>query len=359
MRYFYTCILPEKLINKHNLSNAACNFSFNLMSGEGFDRTFSVMGTNHDGKMEQEAFEDTRFKLIFSSRLRNMGRLGIFCATILEQWKVFRKIQKGSCVWFYNLDILGVFLYAFLRTFKPSVKINIIVLDFTPSKSRFSLPSLCLHLINKADGNIRLSYSELFTCKNSVTLPGVVPSTSGSEPLVENTNSKYLLSGVLYEQISQISMVLKAFSNLPHCELHITGKTDNEELIKKYAEKFPNIIWHGNVSFQQYLDIMHSCTFQLSTRDPKFPENQCNFPSKVIETLLHNRVVISTIEYKQIEGVKYFKTDSDIKSFQKAIDSISLLTEETLMEYSNQGKKVADMFSTKVWNEAMYKIEQK
>lgn len=358
MRYFYTSILPEHLIAKHKLSNAACNFSFNLISGNVFDHVFSVMGTDHDGVMESDAYEDSRYELIFSSKLRNLGRIGILLASIQEQWKVSRRIVRGSSVWFYNLDILGLFLYIFLRLFKPSVKINIIVLDFTPSNKKWSYPSLCLHLINKADGNICLSNSELFRCKNTFILPGVVPSKTGSEPIIEKINKKYLLSGVLSEQISQISMVLKAFSNLPQCELHITGKTDNEDIINEYADKFQNIIWHGNVSFHEYLNIMHSCTFQLSTRDPKFPENQCNFPSKIIETLLHNRIIISTIEYTQIEDIKYFKTDSSVECFKSSIENISSLPECTLIKYANQGKKVAEMFSTKVWSEAMFKIER-
>ena len=355
-RIFVAHILTESLIQRYRLSPAACNFSFNLMSGDLFDHTFSILGTYVSGKLEDKAFEDSRFTLVYNTFLRSKGRVGTQLASLFEQWKIFRKIPQATSVWLYNVTTLNAFLYILLRMFKRSVLVNIIELDFTPIE-RGGLNQLFLKIINRSNGNIRLSYSPLFTNKNSVTLPGVVPNNTGDEPLMSKPNNRFLLSGVLQEQISQITMVLKAFSNMPKCELHITGRADNEMIIKAYAETFPNIIWHGNLSFQEYLDIMHSCTFQLSTRDPRSPENQCNFPSKIIEALLHNRIVISTIEYPQIDGVKYFHANSELQKFQSDIESIVKMSDCKLIKYANQGKKVAEMFSTDVWKEAMKKIE--
>ena len=244
-----------------------------------------------------------------------------------------------------------------MKIFKPSVKLNVIILDFTPAKSWREQNYWYLKLLNIADGTICLAHSNLFACSNSVVLPGVVPSSAGNEPVIKEINNKFLLSGVLYEEIAQLSKVLSVFSLIPNCELHISGKTNNEDLIKDYVSKYPNIIWHGSVSFDEYLNLLHDCTFVLSTRDPEFPENQCNFPSKIIESLLHNRVVISTIDYKQLEGIKYFKTSSNPEFFKQHIESIISLNDSDLLEYANQGNKVAEMFSTKVWNDAMLKIE--
>lgn len=356
-RIFITHVLPPLLIEKYRLSTAACNFSFNLISGGVFDKVYSILGTFVGGRIDDEAFRDERFSLSYHSRFRSLGRLGRVVAAITEQCQIFAKIPRGASVWLYNVTTVNAMLYLLLRVFKRSVQINVIVLDFTPVEKGFGLNQLFLKIINHCHGNIRLADSSLFTNRNSITLAGVVPALVGKEPHIEVINNRFLLSGVLQEQISQISMVLKAFANLPHCELHITGKTSNEELIRAYAKNYPNIIWHGNLSFQAYLDVMHSCTFQLSTRDPKSPENQCNFPSKVIETLLHNRIIVSTIEYPQIAHVKYFKVDSVVERFTTQIDNISRMPADTLMEYANQGRNVAEMFSTKVWNEAMSKIE--
>lgn len=356
-RIFLTHILPEHHIARYGLSFAGCNFSRNLMSGGGFDKVYSILPLFTSGAIDEEAFNDTRFELEYCHFIRKNGNRLATIAVFVEQWRIFRKIPKDACVWTYNLNTLHAFLFILLKIFKPSVKVNVIVLDFTPVVKGFGLNKIYLKLINRAHGIICLSYNPLFTCKNKVVLPGVVPVGAGKEPLLEHPDNKYLLSGALNEVISQTSMVLKAFSELPKCELHITGTIDDDTMIKEYAQKYPNIIYHGKVSFEEYLYIMHSCTFQLSTRNPENPENQCNFPSKVIETLLHNRIVVSTIKYKQLDGIKYFKTTSEPEYFKQHIEAISSLSKASLMEYANQGKKVAEMFSTKVWNETMTKIE--
>ena len=66
-----------------------------------------------------------------------------------------------------------------------------------------------------------------------------------------------------------------------------------------------------------------------------------------------------TVQYKQLDGIKYFKASSQQKFFKQHIDGIAHMSEKSLMEYANQGKKVAEMFSTKVWNETMEMIESK
>ena len=42
------------------------------------------------------------------------------------------------------------------------------------------------------------------------------------------------------------------------CILHITGNVlEGEEIIIGYAERYPNIKYHGSVSYKKYLDILH------------------------------------------------------------------------------------------------------
>ena len=358
MRFFLTTVLSEHLIAKYKLSFAACNFSFNLMSGGGFDKTYSILPLFTSGKIEEDAFKDSRYELVYSKTFRKRDGKWTLLACIAEQWRLFRKIPQGSIVWTYNLNTLLALTVLLLKIFKPSVQINVIVLDFTPVVKGVGLNQFYLKLINTVHGNICLANSTLFTCKNRIVLPGVVPVSAGGEPIIKTYNKKFLLSGVLNESIAQVTMVLKAFSELTHCELHITGSGESEELIELYASQFQNIIFHGKVSFKDYLDIMHECTYQLSTRDVSYPENQCNFPSKIIEGLLHNRIVISTIEYEQLDGVKYFVVDSDYDIFKKQITAIVNTVEPILMQYSNQGKKVTELFNTQKWNESMRKIEQ-
>lgn len=355
-RIFWTCILPEHLIAEHALSFAACNFSFNLMSGGMFDKVYSSLPLYVGGKMQPEAFKDKRFKLIYDKWREKRG-LWRKLATFKEQFAIFRRIPKKSSVWFYNVNTLNALLFLLLKLFKPSVQLNVIVLDFTPVNRGFGLNQIYLKLINWAHGRICLANSSLFRKQNSTILPGVIPQGNEKLPEIKKVKSTFLLSGALSEEISMLPMVLDAFSKLPDCELHITGSKGNEDLLQEYAKTFSNIHWHGQLPFKDYLELLHDVSFQLSTRDIRFPENQCNFPSKIIEALYHNRIVISTIQYPQLNGVKYFTVSPVKKDFRDDIKRIVSLSQTDLLSYANQGDLVSSMYSVEVWNTAMEKIE--
>lgn len=356
-RIFWTCVLPEDLIGQYGLSFAACNFSFNLMSGGAFDKVFSSMPLYVRGKMDDKAFADERFELIYDKWRTSGGGILQKLATVIEQISIFHKIPKNAAIWFYNLNTLNAILFILLKIFKPSVQLNVIVLDFTPNNNRLSLNRIYLKLINAAHGRICLANSPLFKKINSLTLPGVVASNQSMLPKLLHPGKSFLLSGVLSEEISMLTMILDVFSELPDYELHITGVKGNDETLKKYNDKYTNIHWHGQLPFSEYIDLLHSVTFQLSTRNPAFPENQCNFPSKIIEALLHNRIVISTILYPQLDGVKYFHVGADSEEFLKNINAIAAISPNELLGYGNQGELIKALFNADVWEKSMNRIE--
>jgi len=152
-------------------------------------------------------------------------------------------------------------------------------------------------------------------------------------------------------------MVLEAFSRMPELTLHITGFLDDETVVERY-KSCPNIHYHGKLDYEDYLMVFHQASFQLSTRDPNCAENQCNFPSKVMEALLHNRIVISTIDYPQLKGVSYIKIPSDVEGLQKSIRDIVEMPQEKLMVYANLSEVVRSNFCAAVWNNTMNQIEK-
>lgn len=355
MRIFQTFLLPDDLVAKYKLSFAAANFSRNLMQGCDFDRVYSLMPLTVRNELPQ--IKDNGYNVVYSD-WRKKGRVFAKLAIFHEQWKVFKQIQRGDSLWFYNLNIINALLFILVKTFKSSVKLNIIMLDFTPARSWRDQNYWYLKLINSADGIICLADSSLFKIKNMTLLPGVVPAACDEYPKIDNINKEFLLSGVISPAIASTPMVLEAFSRMPDCILHITGNVlEGEDMIKEYAARHSNIKYHGSVSFNDYLDIVHRVTYQLSTRDESYPENQCNFPSKIIESLLHNRIVISTIAYKQLDELKYIKMDSNCDAFKRQVSEICSKPNEVLMQYANQGGLVTKMFSTEVWNKTMTDIE--
>lgn len=348
MRIFITHIVPRDKVTEYNMSFAACNFSYNLIGGGIFDTVYSILPTFVKG--EVEAFDG----LIYS-RLRKCKGMLYRLAPIMECFSAFGKIPRKASVWYYNCTTLNVTLMILLKLFKPSVKQNIIQLDYTPSDSFFA--RFCLRIANSLNGTICLAPSPLFTCLNIACLPGVVPDNYPEQPKVSQTNGEFLISGALGYNISMLSMLLKAFAKMPDKTLHITGKAPDTDLLKRYTDNYTNIIYHGVLPYDKYIELMHSVPFMLSTRNPDAAENQCNFPSKIIEALLHNRIIISTIHYEQLDGIRYFEVPADIDGFTDSINSICHKSKEELLTYANQSNLVRERFSTKVWEATMKKIE--
>ena len=348
MRVFITHILPKDQILEYKLSVAACNFSYNLIEGGVFDRVYSTLPTYVSGQLNNVGMDG----LVYSSWRTNplLRRL----APIWECLTLYKKIPKESNVWLYNVSILNAFLIILIKLFKRSVGVYVILLDYTPTTN--VIERFFLWLANHADGDICLANSPLFTNKNSACLPGVTPLSLPTAPMQQHLNREFLLSGVLNERIAMLSMVLHVFSQLPQLTLHVTGEIHQKELLEQYS-KCPNIIFHGQLPYEDYLQIFHHVSFQLSTRNPKCSENQCNFPSKIMEALLHNRIVISTIHYEQLDGIRYFEVDADETNFMNDILRISDMKEQELMPYANQGQIVSERFNAGVWKDKMYNIE--
>ena len=348
MRIFVTHIVPRDKILEYNLSIAACNFSHNLIEGGAFDKTYSILPTFVKRKV-------CNFKGLIYSSLRT-NRLLHKLAPIVENLKLFRLIPKGSSVWYYNSTILNTTLIVLLKLFKPSVRQNMIMLDYTPTTK--PIECFYLWLANKMDGMIKLADSTLFTVQNSACLPGVVPDNSPQYPQIKEIKKEFLISGALGYNISMLPMLLEAFSKLPYMTLHITGNAPDMKLVESYTKQYKNIIYHGIVEYKEYLRILHDAPFLLSTRDPNRPENQCNFPSKIIEALLHNRIIVSTLHYNQLDGIRYLEVAADKESFKADLRRIAAMPDEELLTYANQAEETIRRYNVDRWNETMLQIEQ-
>lgn len=353
MRYFITNVLPHHLSGKYKISYAAGNFSWSLINSTAFDEAFSIAPLNVSG-----AIDDVDMPELVYSDWRKKGRIFQKLAPIKENFLIFRKIRHNSNVWFYNISILNIVLFFLCKWFKPSVRCNVIILDIYIPKRKLSFDALFLWAINHSNATIKLSDSPLFTCKKTECLPGVVPLNAPSFPTVENVNAEFLLSGLLREDISQISLVIKVFSKIKNTTLYITGFSEKDEALKQECSKYPNIHYYGELPFDEYINLLHKVSFLLSTRNPNEEGNQCNFPSKVIEGILHNRIIISTIKYKQLADLKYFFVSSDEDELRNQIEDIIRMNSGELIQYANQSSYAKSMFNPNRWSEIMDSLEK-
>lgn len=354
MRIFIGHIFDEQLIKRYNLPFAVDQFSRNLATGGMFDKIYTMLATNVVGDLGE--FDETGYELVYSDWRKCRGWKRKF-AFIQEQIILFRKVKNNDSVWFSNLNPLNFLIFILLWCLKPSVKRNIIVMDFTPPLKTFERATFFLWLANHAHGTIRLSHSELFTVKNSFCLPGVVPYSNTRFPEITTVTPEFLISGALHEHITMLqSLLIPAFRQLPECVLHISGITSNEKGIKAAIGDCKNIKYHGKLSYDDYFRILDSTPFLLSTRNPLYSEHQCNFPSKIIEGLLHNRIIISTMHYPQLTGINYFTISTSINDFVLQIKAI--LNETDIMSYANQADLVRQKFSATIWANTIKQIEE-
>lgn len=354
-RFFVTHISPREKTFELNISLSATNFNYNLISGNMFDKTYSILPAFVSGKHKFDNSKDIEY--IYST-WRYKNRFMRKIAPLIENIALYKKIEKQSSVWFYNVSTLNALTMILLMLFKKSVQVNLIILDYTPGEF---LNKCFLPIINRCHGRICLSMSDLFNKDNLVSLPGVVPINGKEYKKLTTINKEFLISGALNENIASTSMLLEAFSRMPECILHITtGRPEAyKKLIEQYSIKYKNIIFHNTLNDNEFQKLLENVTYILSTRNPNSPENRCNFPSKIIEALLHNKIIISTIHYPQIDGIKYFEVAHNTDQFIQDIKKISSMKDEELLEYANQSQSVMDKFNTKVWNNAMQSIENK
>lgn len=353
MRIFVTHICPKDKILEYGISLSASNFCYNLIEGQCFDKVFSIYPGFVKGKLDK--VDDEIFEAVYSS-WRWKGKIKQRLARFIEQFQLFQKIPRLSKVWYYNLNSLNVLLILLLRLFKPTVQQNIIILDFTPN---LFFNKRVLPLINKMHGRISLSTYSKFNPHNLFCMPGVVPTQNSIYPKIEKINREFLLSGALKENITMHSMVLDAFAEMPEFTLHISGVLiDDKEKTLAYADRYNNIHFHGKMPPDDFKKLLMSTPFSLNTRNPTAPENMCNFPSKVIEAILYNRIIISSIHYSQLDGINYFEVASEKEKFKQDIRRIAALNDTQLLQYANQGYKAIERFNTLKWNEIMLHIEK-
>ena len=353
MRIFITQICPKDRILEYGFSISASNFNYNLISGGGFDKIISIYPGFAKGDLQ--LLNDENFETVYSSWRKHTG-IQQKLARFLEQCKACKKIPKKSDVWFYNITTLNILLVILLKMFKPSCKLFVIMLDYAPNEL---FHKVALRLINRMDGRICLSTYSKFSKDNSICLPGVISTTEEKAKKLTTVSKEFLISGALKENITMLSMLLDAFSELPELTLHVSGiLRDYKEKLEEYCKKYPNIIYHGKLPFDEYNRLLDSIPFSLNTRKPSALENQCNFPSKVIEALRHNRIIVSTIEYPQLDGVEYFHVASDKESFKRDLRRIASLPQSELLNYANQGDKVTELFNADKWFEKMEELEK-
>lgn len=347
-RVLISPIIPMRRIADYPGCQAATNFCLHLAEGDIFDVVYSLPPTNVRESLSKEAGA-VEYVCIGRNWKSMPGKV---LSVILENIILSEKINKDDTVWLYNLGWNVLLLY-FLLGIKGVCR-NIVVADFTPPAKKNILGLITQWFIRKANARILLADSPRFGGKNTVCIPGVV--SSQRQKREDVVRREFFLSGFLIENRG-FPMILEWFAKHPACRLSVCGHIPQREVLKGYTEQYENICDLGFLSYEQYVEALGNSGICLNTRDPGYPENHENFPSKMIEYLMHNKVVVSTMHYPQLEKIKYVYLPLNEEEFMNGLENLLLMDDQKILEYANQGEYVIQMFSIKRWREEIIRLE--
>ncbi len=233
------------------------------------------------------------------------------------------KRHKPESVWFYNLTTSNFIVYLLLRYFSK-YKLYFIIADYDAGNKWRQI--FFKKLISKSMGVIVLNtnISKQLRCQTTV-LAGILEDEAIQ--LNKNPVNKNILFSGSLGKTTGFELALKfAWSN-PEFTLYITGRpyqyTSEEflKLIDKY--KKDNIIYKGQLSYQEYLNVLNTCTYALSLRNPSDAQHDYNFPSKILEYLSKGLIVISSKRYVEINNRFLFVTGYNVQDLKATLNSIA------------------------------------
>lgn len=338
-------IVPPHLTHKLKVSQAQNSFCYNLLDSGVFKKAISLVPLSvwFDKDKEQELMVD-----YFISAKHRTCLIGRIWNYIIQSVKLANSVKQYDAIWFYNLFNLSLLVYLLLK-YVYQKDIYVILTDYTPAFRKFSAQAAIKHYIENSKGMINLSKRSMIHHFNVEFIAGIVPSYKISKKILPFHNPiKILFSGTLSD-VTGFPMALKVFKQVPNVELYISGNGEVEDL-----SAWPHIHYYGMCSFNEYLNLLNKCDICLNLRNPNLPENLNNFPSKVLEYLSYNKVVVSTIKYPELDGVKYLYVNYN------EVDLIQLFTnlnKSELSTFQDNREAILNTFSENCWKEAIKSIE--
>lgn len=345
MRAFICHIVPESETTKFKSSQAANNFCYNLIRGNCFDKSISIVPISYKMRNHQED------KITFISTYKKL-RFASYINLLIQNIIVAYKLKKYETVWFYNLWFLDIITYIIVKYILRK-KVFIIFADYTPPKKKYSIQNFFLHEIKKSNGIISLSGRLRFNHPNMSVIPGIINKKDfigNASTLIISSKINILFSGTITHYTGS-DLLQELINKDIDAEIYISGKL--EEPLNFEHNK--NVHYLGYMKYNDYISLLknkiHIC---LSLRNPEYKENENNFPSKILEYFSYNKLVVSTMKYPELESANYISINYNINELLKVISSIQEKP-YLLNNYSNN--QFINKLSTNHWKKQINKIE--
>lgn len=341
-------IVPKHLTDKLITPQAPNNFCFNLQETNCFDNLYSIIPISYF----DERIISGNGVIYFNGRKKSNKLFSIFSIAInnLQCALLARKIEN---IWFYNIVNANILCYLVLR-YLFRKKVFVLLLDYTPKHNILSIQNYIPHLIKKSYGVISLSKRTKIANSNMDFIAGIIPMEKIQKRVhASKKKLSFLFSGILAKHTG-FDLALDVFKQLPNYELFVSGFGDIESVDLNMYE---NIKYLGYLPYNEYIKVYDKVDICLSFRDPDFPENCNNFPSKILEYFSFNKIVISTINYPELSEFNFFSCDFNITSIISTIKHIDSLEDSHLQHFCDNVEALKNNFSEIKWKKTLQKIE--
>lgn len=311
---FVAELAPKSMMENAPVSIAAHHFCYKLIDNNVFDKAISLAPITYTKKIDNKEAD------IETISVRYFPNLSIFklLNTVIESFCSFFKVRKFSFIWFYNINLHTLPLFLLIKYFSRS-KPCVILADHTPENSIFKPGYWIGKLMWKSHAILSLSSRTVYAKHNRFAcIPGIL--TNHPSVVSHPDNKQYFLFSGLLGPVTGIELALKVFAKTPDIKLVITGR-DTTGIVTKFSQMYPNIDYRGFVSSEEYLLLLANASCCLNFRNPNLPENQNNFPSKLLEYINAGKLIISTMEYTEIKGIDYIISNYDENACIQAVRS--------------------------------------
>ena len=125
----------------------------------------------------------------------------------------------------------------------------------------------------------------------------------------------FMYSGLL-SKVTGVDILLHAVLEMKEksFELRISGKGDLEQQVRDAAENDERICYLGHMEYDEYIENLKKVDVLINPRNMELPENQNNFPSKIMDYLATGKVILSSkfIGWKKFEESIIFYDNTDM-----------------------------------------------
>ena len=308
MRWLMCCTLvPEKYeVEIKEISNAGNRFISNFCTKlEEWDSVeiLSYIGININSALQDEICS---LSVKSNSKIKYCFRSKKIIKGVLKMMQIiWCEMKRNDCIITYNVIYAWIFAPICAKIMKK--KSFLILADYSPtisytSKIQQLYAKIQQFFIRRYDYVIGLSENtkkyltskQIFLCLEGGIDKGFYDKFE--QYRVPQRNKITLMYSGILEKVTGVDLLVNAFSqaDVENVQLVITGDGSLRECLEQVANVSNNITYLGCIPYEEYISKLQEADILINPRNMSLPENQYNFPSKIMEYLATGKMIVST-----------------------------------------------------------------